>query len=606
MAALMRSFAWERTSLGPASGWSPALRTVVATVLRSPRPMAVCWGPRFAQLYNDAYRPILGAKHPASLGQPASECWPEIWEALGPMLETSFAGRPGGSSLDLCLLVDRKGFLEEAHFDVACGPVPDEAVPSGVGGVLADVFETTGQVQRERQLRTLRQLASSAADTRSAERACEAAALTLSENPSDIAFALIYLVDEAAGVVRLAASVPSGMEGGPGAPGNVDLRRGDAAGWPIADVLRSRRPAVISDLLVRFGALPGGRWPEPPTAALALPLSAPGDPQPRGVLVAGASPHRELDEGYRSFLGLAAALIGASVASARERQAERRRADRLAEIDRAQAELRRLEEEHRVTEAARERLAETLRMNELFVAVLGHDLRTPLSAISLGTAILLKRSALRPDDAKAVARIASSADRIARMIGQVLDLTRSRLGGGIPVQLARVDLHEVARKVLDELKLAHPEASLQLQLQGDAWGEWDPDRLAQAISNLGGNAVQHGAQAPVTVAVAGAPDSVSISVHNTGPPIPAEAMASIFDAFRAGTRSPGGSAGLGLGLYITREIVRAHGGSILVRSSEGKGTTFTAILPRRAGDRASAGETSVATAAHEPAPRPQG
>ncbi len=239
-----------------------------------------------------------------------------------------------------------------------------------------------------------------------------------------------------------------------------------------------------------------------------------------------------------------------------------------------------------MTEAARERLAETLRLNELFVAVLGHDLRTPLSAISLGAAILLKRSALRPEDAKAVGRIASSADRIARMIGQVLDLTRSRLAGGIPVRPERLDLHELARKVVDELKLAHPDASFRLELEGDCWGEWDPDRLAQVLSNLGGNAVQHGAEAPVVLTVSGSGgDTVSLAVHNSGPPILPESVETIFDAFRAGTRSPGSSAGLGLGLYITREIVRAHGGSIAVRSTDGAGTTFTVRLPRRAGAR---------------------
>ncbi len=586
MAALLRSVDWAGTELGAVDGWSRSLRTALGLVLRNPSPMVLWWGPRLAQLYNDAYRPILGSKHPRSLGRPASECWAEIWGVFGPMVESPFAGGPGSARGGLCLLVDRRGFLEETHLDVACGPVPDEDVASGVGGVIATVSEITRQVQGERQLRTLRELAARTADARSAEEVCEVAAATLGEDAADVPFALLYLVDADGGRARLAASCR--VDAGPARPSSADLRGPEehsATGWPLARVVADGRPAVLRDVLLRFGPLSGGPWDDPPGTALALPLAVAGEPHPQGALITGVSPHRELDACYRSFLDLAAARIAAALRKAREREVERRRLERPAEIDRAQAELHKIEEQHRVTEAARERLAETLRLNELFVAVLGHDLRTPLSAISLGAGILLKRSALRADDARAVARIASSADRIARMIGQVLDLTRSRLGGGIPVRPERLDLHELARKVVDELKVAHPEAAFRLQSEGDAWGRWDPDRLAQVLSNLGGNAVQHGAEAPVTVTVSGAPDAVSLSVHNSGPPIPAECVDTLFDAFRGGTRTPAGSSGLGLGLYITREIVRAHGGSILVRSSGTLGTTFTVVLPRAAASR---------------------
>lgn len=584
--ALVRSIDWAQTPLGPVSGWSPALRTVVGLLLRNRSPMVLCWGPQFAQVYNEAYRPILGSRHPRSMGQPAAESWPEMWRTIEPLVESSFSGGLATSKDGLCLLIDRRGFVEEVHCDLACGPVPDDTVPAtGVGGVLVTVSDTTRQVQGERQLRTLRELAARTTEAKSAAEVCAAAALTLGENPWDVPFSLLYLLDDDGSHARLAASCRLEGEATLASAPVLVLRGPGAAhdaGWPLARIVQGRGLLVIPDLLDRFGPLPGGCWPEPPTAAVAFPVVSVGEPHPHGVLIAGVSPHRELDERYRSFFELAAAQITAAVRNAREHQAERRRTERLAEIDRAQSELRRLEEEHRVTEAARERLAETLRLNELFVAVLGHDLRTPLSAISLGAAILLKRSALRPEDAKAVGRIASSADRIARMIGQVLDLTRSRMGGGIPVRPERLDLHELARKVVDELKLAHPESSFHLKLEGDGFGEWDPDRLAQALSNLGGNAVQHGARAPVALAVSGTPDTISISVHNSGPSIPDESLENIFDAFRAGTRSPASSTGLGLGLYITREIVRAHGGSIVVRSTETAGTTFTVLLPRRA------------------------
>jgi signal transduction histidine kinase len=597
MGALMRALDWGSTPVGPFSAWSPALRAAVSLLLRSPSPMMLCWGPRFAQLYNDAYRAILGSRHPRSIGQPAAECWSDLWNVMGPMVQSPFSGGPSTSKDDLLLLVDRKGFFEEIHCRVECGPVSDESVAStGIGGVLATACVTTQQVQRERQLRTLRELAVRAIDASSAEQVCEVAALTLGDNALDVPFVLLYLLDDAGDCARLAATLRIQGDAAPAFVPVSDPRwpgGADGQGWPLARIVWGGRMLVLSDLLERFGALSGGCWSEPPSTAVALPLEAQGERRPQGVLIAGVSPHRELDEGYRSFFQTAAEQIASAVRHARRHQEERRRAERLAEVERAQPELRRLEREHRVTEAARERLAETLRLNELFVAVLGHDLRTPLSAISLGAAILLKRSALRPEDARAVERIASSADRIARMIGQVLDLTRSRLGGGIPVRPERLDLHELARKVVEELKLAHPAATFRLRLDGGGWGEWDPDRLAQVLSNLVGNAVQHGAKAPVTITVSGAPDVLSLSVHNSGSPIPAESMDTIFDAFRAGACSSARSTGLGLGLYITREIVRAHGGSILVRSSESEGTTFTVLFPRHACMRAPTGDIEM-------------
>src|SRR4029078_1670068 len=143
MGALMRSIDWAKTPLGPVSSWSQALRTMVGLLLRNRFPMLVWWGPQFVQLYNDAYRPIPGTKHPKAMGQPAVECWTEIWHVIAPMIEAPFRGEPATHSDDLDLLIDRAGFLEETHFKVAYSPVPDETAPGGIGGVLATVAETT-------------------------------------------------------------------------------------------------------------------------------------------------------------------------------------------------------------------------------------------------------------------------------------------------------------------------------------------------------------------------------------------------------------------------------------------------------------------------------
>src|SRR4029079_8926186 len=197
MGALMRSIDWAKTPLGPVSGWSHALRTMVGLLLRNRFPMLLWWGPQFVQLYNDAYRPIPGVKHPKSMGQPAAECWAEIWHVIGPMVEAPFRGEPATFSDDLELFIERKGFVEETHFKVAYSPVPDETVqPTGIGGVLATVAETTEVVYAQRQLRTLRALGESAAEAKTPEQACAKAAATLGDNARDVPFAVFYLLDE--------------------------------------------------------------------------------------------------------------------------------------------------------------------------------------------------------------------------------------------------------------------------------------------------------------------------------------------------------------------------------------------------------------------------
>ena len=228
--------------------------------------------------------------------------------------------------------------------------------------------------------------------------------------------------------------------------------------------------------------------------------------------------------------------------------------------------------------------AQTTRFREHFVGIVGHDLRNPLSAIVTASQLLLRHGGLADRQAKAVARIASSADRMARMIADLLDFTRSRLGGGFPIQTRRADLRELCAAVIEELELAYPSRSVEFEARGDAWGNWDPDRMAQVVSNLVGNALQHSPEtSTVRVDLRDEGDRVVFETSNAGTPIPPEVLPHIFEPGRRGPPGVGRqeSSGLGLGLYIVRQIVLAHGGEISVRSSAAEGTTFVVSLPRR-------------------------
>ena len=251
-----------------------------------------------------------------------------------------------------------------------------------------------------------------------------------------------------------------------------------------------------------------------------------------------------------------------------------------------------------LAEDLRER-TEALRLNEMFVAILGHDLRTPLSTILTSTE-LLRRAPDTDTVCEIAERVRNGARRMQALVENVLDLARARLAGGIPLKRDDVDLAALIRASVQEQQAVAPQVRFDLQVTGDVRGEWDPDRLTQVLSNLLGNALQHGESGrPVEVMADGTrPDWVSITVSNSGR-IPPEALPHVFDPFAAARRPRSRHEGLGLGLYIVRQIVAAHGGEIGVHVEQEARTVFRLTLPRGGRTRLRA---SGASPASEPAP----
>jgi PAS domain S-box-containing protein len=232
---------------------------------------------------------------------------------------------------------------------------------------------------------------------------------------------------------------------------------------------------------------------------------------------------------------------------------------------------------------AQEQLAQALAFRDQMMGVLGHDLRNPLGAVRALSTLVLRRTDLAQNARECVAEIDRAAQRMLEMIGTLLDFTKSRFTGDFPVSPVATDMHEVCRAVVAELAAAEPERTIELELHGDGRGAWDPARIAQAVSNLVSNALEHGAEdAPVRVSVGGDDEHAFVEVENQGPAIPPELMAVIFEPFCRGSalRDASHARGLGLGLFIVSQIVRAHGGTIEVDSGAGRGTRFTVSLPR--------------------------
>jgi signal transduction histidine kinase len=330
LSALMRTKDWSETPLGPPEHWPQSLKTCVRIVLTSRQPMFVWWGEALINFYNEPYKAIVGGKHPEALGQPASVVWREIWDQVDPRAEAAMRRNEGTYDEALLLIMERYGYPEETYYTFSYSPVPNDQ--GGTGGIICANTDDTRRIIGERQLGLLRELGSRTAEARSVEEACRLAALGLETNPRDLPFAMIYLLDPHKRHLVLAGASGIGSDH-PAAPeaANID----DTLIWSFATVIRTNTARLIPNPGATLGVLPAGAWDRPPSQAIALPLAAQGETGRAGVLITGLNPYRVYDEGYEGFLELVARQVAAGIANAHAYEEERRRAEALAEIDRA-------------------------------------------------------------------------------------------------------------------------------------------------------------------------------------------------------------------------------------------------------------------------------
>jgi signal transduction histidine kinase/CheY-like chemotaxis protein len=322
MARLMRAHDWASTSLGPPADWPNALKVAVRLLLTSRFEMWMGWGPDIAFLYNDAYRPTLGIKHPRSLGAPTKELWAEIWDDIEPRLKTVYEKGEATWDRALLLLLERNGYPEETYHTFSYSPLLGD--DGRVEGVFCAVTEETNRVISERRLSSLRDLASGLATADSRAAVLSAVEEVIAGNLHDLPFSLTYLFGDD-GRARLAAV--TGMDRGHGCARALLEPAGDL--WDLASVRRGEVVEIADPCAGQ--ALPKGAWDRQPSSAALVPLIGQGSEQPVGVMVVGLNPHRAFDEDYRSFLKLLAGQVASSLASAEVYEAERQRAAALAE-----------------------------------------------------------------------------------------------------------------------------------------------------------------------------------------------------------------------------------------------------------------------------------
>jgi len=452
MATRMRALDWSKTPIGPVERWPQSLRTVVSICLASRFPMEVRWGPEYVRLYNDAYRPILGAnKHPQFLGRPTSECWSEIWDVIGPMHDSVRATGQATWSEDLQLMMTRNGYVEETYFTFSYSPVFDEG--GGVGGILCTCAETTARVLVEQRLRMLRELGAHTGAASTVEETCAAVLRTLGKHTAIVPFALLYLLDEQGREARLAGTCgfPDGHAARSSIASLVSLASlashashdERAPGFRLAEAARTGALVEEQDLVARFGPLPGGAWPEPPTTAVILPIAHAGQDRPSGLLVAGVNPRRALDDDYRTFFALAGSHVASALAKARALEDERRRAEALAEASGAKAEAQ--EKAERLLAAEQRALAEAAaqrdRLHRLFMQAPAMVclLRGPTHVFELANPHYMLAVGHRPVVGKAIREALPELEGqgLYELLDRVFQKGERFVGDAVPVMLDR-------------------------------------------------------------------------------------------------------------------------------------------------------------------------
>lgn len=556
LAKLIREKDWSQTSLGPIETWPQSLRIAVNLMLNSRHPMWVGWGPEMPFLYNDAYISVLGsAKHSNALGLPAREVWKEIWDICGPLAEKVFEKGEATFVDDVHFFMNRGDFLEETYVSFSYNPIYNES--GKVAGLFCPNTETTSKILNARRLQTLSELSSKALVERSIDAACASCFATLGKNPDDLPFALLYLLDKdgTQAVLEQSTGVSKDLERM--SPSRIDLQRASAESefWRLGHALSAGQAEIVS--LRHLDSVPLGPAGQRLAEAITLPVSSGRQDSPLGVLIAGISPARKLDAEYRAFFELLAGQVATAIHNARAAEEERKRAEALAEIDRAKT---------------------------VFFSNVSHEFRTPLALMLGPVEDLLSRSHtdLSPAAKQQLELVNRNGSRLLRLVNTLLDFSRIE-AGRMQVVYQPTDLSAFTTELASVFRSATEKAGLRLELDCPKISQpvfIDRDMWEKIVLNLISNALKFTFEGVIGISLAQIGDAVELRFRDTGVGIPANELPRLFDRFHRveNTRSRT-HEGSGIGLSLVQELAKLHGGTVSVESELGKGSTFTVSVP---------------------------
>ena len=569
MGARMRALDWTQTPLGSPEGWPQSLKTIVRVMLDSRYAMWMLWGPELTFFCNDAYLPTVGNKRDWVLGSRSDKVWEEIWSDIGPRI--GLVLEHGRATWDeaLLLFLERRGFTEETYHTFSYSPVYDDQ--SRIAGMLCVVTEVTDRVISDRRLRVLRELAARPAGPGNVTDACRRLMRVLAADPIDVPFASLYLLNPVR-TLHLEAhfgALPESLR-----PEEMVLAD-DSSPWPLADLSRSGE-IDVAGLTGRHGLIRGALWPDPITHALVLPVRGQASPDAIGVLIAGISPRRPLDDGYRDFFDLIANQFAADIADARASEAEHRRAEALAEIDRAKT---------------------------AFFSNVSHEFRTPIT-LMLGH---LEEAETHPSASPAVRAHLTPAHRnslrLLKLVNSLLEFSRIE-AGRVQASYEPTDLAALTRDLASNFHSAIERAGLRFVVDCEPLDEplyVDREMWEKVVLNLLSNALKFTFTGSITVRLSREKDEALLEVADTGVGVPREELPRLFERFhRIENTEARTHEGSGIGLALVQELVRLHGGTVGAVSEPGQGTAFRVRIPfgaaHLAPDRLRAARTLPSTA----------
>jgi len=549
LGALMRAFDWNSTALGPPDTWPQSLKTAVRIMLTSRQPIWIGWGEQLVYLYNDPYKSIIGGKHPRALGLPAREVWKEIWPSIAPMLATAMQGDEGTYVEDQLLIMERNGYPEETYYTYSYSPIP--ADDGTAGGIICANTDGTQRVIGERQITLLKELAARTVDARSTREACERSAAALGTDDRDLPFVLVYLPEETGDFQLMAAAGIKADD--PCAPRSI--RAAERSPWAIGAALHAGGFHVVENPACAT-TLPQGGWPQPPRQVVIVPIPGAGEHPHAGALVAGLNPFRLFDENYRGFLNLVASQIGTAIANAQAYEAERRRAEALAQLDRAKT---------------------------AFFSNVSHEFRTPLTLMigPLEDALVAGRD-MPKKQRERLDLVHRNSLRLQRLVNSLLDFSRIE-AGRVRASFRPTDLAALTQDLASSFRSATDKAGIGLTVDTPPLAHpvyVDRDMWEKIVLNLLSNAFKFTLQGGITTRLADSESGVTLTVTDTGIGVPAAEVPRLFERFHRVEGASGRShEGSGIGLALVCDLVRLHGGQINVHSEQGHGTTFTIELP---------------------------
>ncbi|MEJ7644643.1 MAG: ATP-binding protein [Chryseolinea sp.] len=553
MGKLIRSKDWSKTPLGSPESWPQSLRTTVSLCIASNFPISIAWGPHRVQIYNDGYWPVTGDKHPASMGQDFKECWFSAWPVIGQAFEEASLGQTRFLE-NQRIFIDRYGYLEETFFTFSFSPILDET--GGVGGLFHPVIELTQQTIAERRLNVLRVVADNTVNPRTLEEASSLMLGCLRDFELDLPFVLLYAI--------AADGKEASLQGNVGvekdsllANSKIDLGDQSLKSWPFTEAIQNGKAVKVEGLTKIFGAFNCGPYAEAPEQALVFPVSHNGTDRKNYVLIAGVSSRRNLDEKYMLFYELLSASVTNALTKARAYDEERRKAEALAEIDKAKT---------------------------VFFSNISHEFRTPLTLMLGSLEGLLNRGddVVRASEKEAIETSHRNAVRLLRLVNNLLDFSRIE-AGRVQAHYQLTDLPKYTTELASNFRSIVENAGLIFQVKTDTITDpvyIDTEMWEKIVLNLLSNAFKYTLKGSIALSLAAENDHVLLKIEDTGVGIPENELPKMFQRFhRVQNVVARTYEGTGIGLSLVSELVKLHGGEITVLSKEAKGSVFTVSIP---------------------------